>query len=71
MKHQSKLSQEQQYIAEHQAVQQTGREFASAEEVLRHDATQTTVPPEIAKRLKRSTANLPPQKGGWFKRFFN
>lgn len=71
MKHQSKLSQEQQHIAEHQAAQQTGREFASAEEVLRHDATQTTVPPEIAERLKRSTANLPPQKGGWFKRFFN
>lgn len=72
MKHQSKFSQEQQHAQAHQAQNQAGHEFASTEELLRFDAAQTTVPPEVAKRLKRTSADVtPPMKGGWFKRLFN
>jgi hypothetical protein len=71
MKHQSKFSPEQQHTTAHQSGQQAAREFASAEELLRFDAAQTSVPPEIAGRLKHSAANLTPPKSGWFKRLFN
>ena len=72
MKHQSKLSQEQQQqrAAEQQTQQQAVREFASAEELLRYDAAHTTVPPEIAQRLQKSTGNLPGPKPAWWKRLF-
>ena len=72
MKHQSKLSQEQQqqHAAEQQTQQSGPREFASAEELLRYDAAHTTVPPEIAQRLQKSTGNLPGPKPAWWKRLF-
>jgi hypothetical protein len=58
---------------EHQVAsgqKQTAREFNSAEELLRHDAAQTRVPPEIAARLRESIANEPrPQKSWWQKMF--
>jgi len=60
MKHQTKLSQEQQSAAAHQSQQQAGREFASSEELLRFDAAQTVVPPQIAQRLKRSAGEDAP-----------
>ena len=71
MKHQSKFSQEQQHAATHQAGQQAVHEFASAEELLRFDAAQTNVPPEIAERLKRTASATAPPPSGWFKRLFN
>lgn len=68
MKQQTKLSQEQQAAAAHQSQQQTGQEFASAEELLRFDAMQTTVPPQIAQRLKRSAgADAPATRRPWWK----
>ena len=72
MKHQTKLSQEQQqqHAAEHQTQQQAVREFANAEEMLRYDASQTTVPPGIAQRLQKSAADLPAPKTTWWKRLF-
>lgn len=71
MKHRAKFSQEQQHAEAHQAQKQAGQEFAGAEELLRFDAAQTPVPPEIAERLKRTTtAAAPPAKAGWFKRLF-
>jgi hypothetical protein len=72
MKHQTKLSQEQQqqHAAGHQTQQQVAREFASAEELLRYDASQTTVPPGIAQRLQKSTGDLPGPKTAWWKRLF-
>jgi hypothetical protein len=71
MKHQSKFSQEQQHAAAHQAQSQAGQEFSGSEELLRFDAAQTTVPPQIAERLKRSAADITPPKSGWLKRLFN
>jgi hypothetical protein len=74
MKHQSKLTpQEQEQLA---AVQQqtqasSSQEFASVEEMLRHDALHTPVPPAIAHRLEDSISQLPPPAGrGWWRRFF-
>jgi hypothetical protein len=73
MKHQSKLSEEQQQSrqvgAEHQTQQEAAREFATAEEALRYDAAHTTVPPEIARRLQKSTSDLPRPKTAWWKRW--
>jgi hypothetical protein len=72
MKHQTKLSQEQQqqHAAEHQTQQQAVREFASAEELLRYDAAHTPVPPAIAQRLQKSTGELPQPKLVWWKHLF-
>lgn len=68
MKHASKFrSQEHQKLSHSQ--QSTAREFASAEELLRHDATQTQVPPVIAERLSQSIAKLPGQPKSWWQRW--
>jgi hypothetical protein len=72
MKHQSKLSQEQQSRqvgTEHQTQQPAAREFASAEELLRYDAAHTPVPPGIAQRLQKSAGDLPGPKASWWKRW--
>ena len=68
MKHESKQkSQEQDQLAA--ASQQTNeREFATAEELLRHDAEQTQVPPVIAERLTKSIQNLPRPEKTWLER---
>ncbi|HZM01962.1 MAG TPA: hypothetical protein VFC44_02975 [Candidatus Saccharimonadales bacterium] len=71
MKHQSKLSTNQQseQAAELHAAQKAGQEFESVEQLLRHDAGQVTVPPAIAQRLRQSIDNsntpLPPRRGWW------
>jgi len=74
MKQQSKLSQEQQHAEQqaglHETRQQTGQEFASAEELLRFDARQTEVPAQVAERLKQSTGHLPPPRRSWWKNLF-
>lgn len=73
MKRQTKLNSEQQQeqAAEQHAQQQTpAREFSSAEELLRFEAANTVVPASVAKRLQRSTENLPSPKPSWWRRFF-
>ena len=53
----SKLNQHQQeesVLHQQGAQRQTAVEFASAEEMLRHDAGQIPVPPAVAERLQRS-----------------
>ena len=71
MKHQTKLSQEQQQqAAAHQTQQPAAREFATTEELLRYDAAHTPVPPGIVQRLQKSTGDLPGPKASWWKRWF-
>jgi len=71
MKRQTKLtSQEQEQLTEVKAQQTSAREFASVEEVLRHDASQTVVPPGVAERLARSVQNVPPPERTWWQRVF-
>jgi hypothetical protein len=71
MKHQTKLSQEQQqqHAAGQQTQQPAAREFANAEELLRYDAAHTPVPPGIAQRLQKSTGqtSAPPPSSWWRK----
>lgn len=74
MKRQSKLvSQEQDQLEARQQQQQAAspQEFASVEEMLRHDALHTPVPPTIAHRLEESVRGLPPPPArAWWRRFF-
>jgi hypothetical protein len=67
MKQKHKLtSQEQQQISESQSQQTAAREFATAEELLRHDAAQTKVPPSVAERLDKSLQDEPkPTRSLW------
>jgi hypothetical protein len=48
------------------------REFASVEDLLRHDATQVTPPPAIAERLRVSleTEQQPDTRESWWRRLF-
>jgi hypothetical protein len=74
MKHQSKLTpqeQEQLAAAQQQTQSLSPLEFASVDEMLRHDALHTPVPPTIVHRLAESTSQLPPPPGrAWWRRFF-
>lgn len=68
--------QQQQRQEEQTAEQQTAnqnqnlREFASVEDLLRHDISQTTPPPAIAERLQASLKAEPPPKSSWWRRLF-
>ena len=74
MKRETKLTQkEQEQLAaeQQQAQSSSAREFASVEEMLRHDALHTPVPPNIADRLGESIGQLPPPPPrAWWRRFF-
>ena len=66
--------QQQEQTAEQQVTnhEQTHREFASVEDLLRCDASQTTPPPAIAERLETSLKEeqLPDSKQPWWRRLF-
>jgi hypothetical protein len=69
MKRQTKLtSQEQEQLAEVKSQPVTAREFGSVEELMRHDAGQTAVPPAIAERLAQSIQTIPPPERSWWQR---
>lgn len=63
-------SQEQPQAAQQQQQQPAPLEFASAEEMLRHDALRTPVPPGLARRLRESLASLPAARVSWWRRLF-
>jgi hypothetical protein len=72
MKHESKhQSREQEQLAAKSSQQFTATEFATTEELLRHDAAHTDVPPLIAERLSKSIQNLPRPSRSWWRRIFN
>jgi hypothetical protein len=74
MKHESELTpheQEQLAAAQQQTESSSPLEFASVEEMLRHDALHTPVPPTIAHRLEDSISQLPPPaERPWWRRCF-
>jgi hypothetical protein len=72
MKFEKKFSQqEQQQVSESQTqANQTIREFALPEDVLRFDAKQTAVPEKVAQRLSRSLQRHPPPARPWWRRWF-
>lgn len=57
---------------ETQARQQSQRppaqEFMAVEDLLRHDAAQTPVPPNVAGRLRESLAREPRPAASWWRR---
>ncbi len=62
-------SEEQQSAAgQLQARTESAREFASVEEMLRHDALHTPVPPAVAHRLQASIRQSPNRS--WWQRLF-
>jgi len=72
MKHQNKLvsREHQQQAAEKQShLEETAREFASPEEMLRFDAERTRAPGGIAEKLSRSLQNEPCAPRSWWKRW--
>ena len=74
MKRETKLTQkeQEQLAAEQQQTQASGaQEFASVEDMLRHDAVHTPLPPTIAYRLEESVKELPSASSrGWWRRLF-
>jgi hypothetical protein len=71
MKEQNKFStgRHREQAAESQAAANSGAmEFQTAEELLRHDAAQTAVPPEIARRLSQSIAQAAPPRRPWWRK---
>jgi hypothetical protein len=61
---------EQNLSAQHQSAQNTVQEFATVEELLRHDAAQTSVPTVLADRLQKSSADFPRPNRSWWQKLF-
>jgi hypothetical protein len=74
MKRETKLTQQEQEqlaAAQKQTPASGAQEFNSVEEMLRHDALHTPMPPAIAHRLEESARQLPPPPSrAWWRRFF-
>ncbi len=68
MKRQTKLTEQQELAAVQQSSQESVREFATVEEMLRHDALHTPVPPSIAHRLQQSLPQSSSASQPWWKR---
>jgi hypothetical protein len=64
-------TQEQQETTGLQQQQTTGagQEFAGVDEMLRHDALHTPVPPAIGRRLEKSLQEEGPARGSWWRRW--
>jgi hypothetical protein len=67
---QSQSHQEATLAQHHQQHTQAAREFATPEEMLRYDAAQTAVPPQVLERLRDSLARESQPKRPWWKRWF-
>jgi hypothetical protein len=71
MKHENKLTHKEQSQLETQQQQTQSpsvQEFATPEDLLRHDALHTPVPPTVAHRLKESISHMPESSHPWWKR---
>ena len=72
MKHESKQkSEEREQLVAQSTQENVAREFATTDELLRHDAAQTEVPPVIAERLSKSIEGLPRPSRSWWQRIFD
>ena len=72
MKPHHKLTQREhsgQEAVQHTTPQTQPHEFASVEELLRHDAAQTPVPPELTRRIQQA-AGLTVPKRPWWRQLF-
>jgi hypothetical protein len=73
MKQQSKLrtNHQEEQTAELGAAKTTGQAFDSVEELLRHDAGLTQVPPAVARRLRQSIAESDAPRRAWWRRLLD
>lgn len=62
--------QEEQLASTQNTGQSSALEFVTPEEMLRHDALHTPVPPTVAFRLKDSIGPQPPRNLAWWRRMF-
>jgi hypothetical protein len=62
--------QEQEQVQASQHTHEPALEFNAAEDLLRHDALHTPVPPNIAQRLQAASAEIPrpPARKSWWRR---
>jgi len=68
---QQQTGEQEQATAQQQSEQAVAREFATPEEMIRHDRTHTPVPPAVGRRLKESVAELEPETAQpWWRRIF-
>ena len=74
MKSQNRLTSQtqaqEQALTGQQTQPESASEFATVEDLLRHDALHTPVPPRIAHRLQESIGKSVPPVGPWWRRFF-
>jgi len=66
-----KLQQQQKQETTEEIASRTAREFASPEELLRHDADQTSPPRALAHRVAESIAKEPGCTRSWWQRWFS
>jgi hypothetical protein len=73
MKHENRLKSIEQENAPgtQELRQKSGHEFATTEEMLRHDALHTPVPPSIAYRLQQSIGDCMPSAKSWWRKLFS
>jgi hypothetical protein len=69
MKRHNKLSrqQQEQFTSRQQTASQGAQEFANTDEMLRFDAAQTLVPPDVAHRLRKSLGDKAAKRSWWQK----
>lgn len=60
---------QQQSVTQETTQTESAREFATVEEMLRHDALHTPVPPSIERRLEQSIEKEP-APASWWRRLF-
>ena len=60
---------EHEHIVQSQSAQNV-QEFATVEDLLRHDASRTAAPAAVAQRLQKSSADFPQPSKPWWKRLF-
>ncbi len=70
----ARLKQEQRVVEEEASHQESarnsGRQFATVEEMLKYDREQNPVPPEVVERLSASLAAEPKSAKTWYQKLF-
>jgi hypothetical protein len=69
--HAEHAEEQQAAVGQQQSQTQAPREFATVEEMLRHDAKETHVPETIGQRLQETVRQIPaPPRQPWWRKFF-
>ncbi len=69
-KFQSQQAEETQALSQQEFSIEQVREFAHAEDLIRHDSLHTPVPPTLAYRLRESIGPVPEKPRPWWRKLF-